>query len=133
MPLDDIIYRTGVKRKALAVQPTICRFCNRPFLDKYFEETTHRVICPFCGKLNAKVTFNDILSVIIMGLKHDIGTGGQYGYHLTSYKKIVNILKKYYKDDWENRLQEILNDLEITERMFKLWLKNRKAVPLRSL
>ena len=128
MPLRDIIHHTGIKRKALAVVQTRCRLCLKDFPDKYYYETVHRVICPFCSKLNAIVDFDNILQVLIMGLRYDMGTMGRYGFYLDSRKKIMNILRKFYGEDADAKMLELLTNLKMTQEEFERWFKTRKAM-----
>ena len=132
MSLHDIIHHTGVKRKALAVMQTRCRYCLKDFPDKYYYETTHRVICPWCGKLNAVVDFDNILQVMVMGLRYDMGTMGRYGFYLDSKKKIMKILRKSYGDGADAKMLELLTNLKMTQEEFERWMKLRKTIRQRN-
>ena len=112
MPLNPIIYKSPIKRKALAAIRTICRYCNKMFLDKYYGELEHKVLCPHCGMVNAKVQFNDLEEILVMGVTHDIGIlCGDGGAHL-DLREIKKIFQKMYgKEEGEKKLNERLEEI----------------------
>lgn len=93
MPLDDILFKTPVKRKAISVVNTKCRFCGNLFKDKYYKgERKHKVRCTRCNLVNAEVDIDDYMKVLYQGLRYDMGTYGDLGgfsVSMSSFKKLV--------------------------------------------
>jgi len=108
---------------------TQCNGCYRKFLDKYYLEDVHKVICPWCGKINATVDIDDKMQVILMGLRYDIGTQGAFGgTHMRSWKDIKKIFKKVYGDQAKAKINELLNNLQLTQEQFQTWFKMKKEM-----
>lgn len=96
MKLDDI-GKARIKRKAIFVMLTICNNpkCGKKFLDKWYGEDPHRVICPHCLSMNALVPAGDIENLRKFALEKDIRLGGVLSSHekksdfLSEFKKIL--------------------------------------------
>lgn len=107
--VDDIIFQSGIKRKALCVIRTRCRYCKKPWLDKYYDKPVHRVICPHCNMINAKIQFDDMIDLLLMGAKYDIGRNGIHGgmhMPINEIKKLV--IKKYGTEEGERIFANLL-------------------------
>lgn len=111
----------GVRRQALAVMPTKCRFCLKIWNDKYYEdEPVHKVICPHCGKKNAEVDFDEAMRTVAMwGLRHDIGTGGEFGFHFNMAEIKKFFIKIYGEEVAERKMFELLYNISMQEKRKK--------------
>lgn len=111
----------SIRRKALAVLPTKCRYCFRVFNDKYYkDETTHKVICPHCGKKNAEISFDEAMRTVAMwGLRHDVGTAGEFGFHF-SYAEIKKFFVEIYGEQLaEKKMNELLYSISVQKQRKK--------------
>lgn len=117
MPLDRILSETGIKRKAIIAAPTICRFCNTRFLDKWYKgESTHKVRCERCGLINAEVSTDDWMKQYWQGLRHSIGTYGDLGFHIEGigFKKAI---KRAYDFKTDEEVDAKLREFEFGIKM----------------
>lgn len=125
MPLDDIIFSTPIKRKAISVVNTKCRFCGTLFQDKYYKgEGKHKVRCTRCNLINAEVDIDDYMKVLYQGLRYDMGTYGDLGGFSISMSSFKKMVKKAF---------DLKTDLEVQQKLdqwaygFKL-KKKQKAL-----
>ena len=120
MPLDKILTDFGVKRKAICITPTRCRFCKREFLDKWYKgEQVHKVRCEHCGLINAKINIDDYMKVQYQGLRYDIGTAGGLGSipRDVHFKKLV---KEAYGFSTDEEVEAKLKEYEYALKYKKL-------------
>jgi hypothetical protein len=111
---DDILWSNpvGIKRKAIIAAPTICRFCRRHFLDKWYKgERIHKVRCEHCHLVNAEVDIDDWMRSYYQGLRHSIGTLGTLGFHIEG-NKFKEAVRKAYDFKTEEELQQKLKEFE---------------------
>lgn len=127
MPLDDIIYSSPIKRKSIKATPTICRFCNRKFLDKYYKgEKVHKVRCPHCSMINAEIDVEDYVQKIWeQAFRHDIGTYGALGgIHRTG--KFRDMIRDAFNLQTEEEVDLKLKQFEYNVKMEQYKIKIEK-------
>ena len=119
MPLDDIIFQSPLKRKALKATPTICRFCETKFIDKYYKgETKHTVRCTRCNRVNAELDASEYTQKIWeQGFRHDIGTYGSLGGIHRTKGKFRDMIKDAFKLQTEEEVDKKLKEFEYNVRM----------------
>ena len=117
LPLDDIIFQMPLKRKALKATPTICRFCNRKFIDKYYEkEIYHKVRCTHCNRVNAELDVDTyVKNITEQAIRHDLGVYGTLGIHQTG--KFRDMVKDAYHLNTEKEVDQKLKEFEYGVRM----------------
>lgn len=112
MPLDRILSETGIKRKAIWVAPTRCRFCSRTFLDKIFKgERLHKIRCEHCGLVNAEMDIDDILKTEYQGLRYDMGTYGGLG-NFPKGAHFKRLVKEAFGFTTDEQVEEKLREFE---------------------
>lgn len=130
MPLDRILSDTGIKRKAIAVVKTKCRFCDRIFMDKYFKgERIHKVRCDYCGLINAEVDIDDYMKTLYQGFRYDMGTYGSLGYlpKGTHFKKMVKEAFGFKTDEEvEMKLKEYETGVKMMNRQRRIEEERKK-------
>lgn len=123
MPLDKILSDTLIKRKAIIAAPTICRFCNTKFLDKWYKgDRIHKVICERCGLVNAEVDMDDWLKMYYQGIRHSIGTYGDLGFHVEGigFKKVIKAAYDFKTDaEVDQKLAEFEFGVKLKQRIAK--------------
>ena len=132
MPLDDIIFQSPIKRKAIKATPTICRFCNTKFIDKYYKgELTHKVRCPRCNRINAELSIEDYDTLQEQAFRHDVGTHFVLGgMHRTgTFRKMV---KEAFALETDEEIEQKLKEIEYNVRMeeYKKKLEEEKMKKL---
>ena len=137
MPLDDIIFQSPLKRKALKATPTICRFCQTKFIDKYYEgETRHKVRCPRCNRINAELDASEYAQKIWeQGFRHDIGTFGSLGGIHRTKGKFRDMIKDAFKLETEEQVDKKLKEFEYNVRMeqYRLQLEEERKKRLATI
>ena len=135
MPLDDILWKTGIKRKAIIAAPTICRFCNRNFLDKWYKgELVHKVRCPHCNLINAKVDIDDWMKSYWQGLRHSIGTYGELGFHIegSKFKKAVRDAYGFQTDEEvEAKLREFEYGIKMKQKAKTIQKERERRITIK--
>ena len=110
-----------IKRKAIVVQNTKCRACDKVWLDKIYDEPVHRVICPYCGMLQATIEIDDCLEEICMqGIRYDIGQQGAFGSHFDKRGMIKMLKKKYGEEGARTKFWEMYNAAQAIARENKI-------------
>ena len=124
----DNIFKS-IKRKAIIAAPTMCRYCRRKFLDKWYkDEGKHKVICEHCGKINAEVDVDDWMKLYWQGIRHSIGTYGAVGFHVESgkFKKAVKEAYGFETDEEvKEKLRQFEYGVEMKKRHTKVTLKRK--------
>lgn len=117
MPLDDIVFQMPLKRKALKATPTICRFCKRAFVDKYYEkEIYHKVRCTHCNRVNAEIDVDTyVKNITEQAIRHDLGVYGGLGIHQTG--KFRDMVKDAYKFTTKEEVDQKLKEFEYNVKM----------------
>lgn len=96
----DVIKKSRIRRKCLAVQRTQCHFCFFIWTDKMYKYP-HKVICPKCGRTNATLEADDYEDYLkTWGLRRDLIAGGAYGFHAKK-KEILKFIEKERKEQEE--------------------------------
>lgn len=131
-PLDNILSEFGIKRKAISVVRTECRFCRRVFLDKWFKgELKHKVRCEHCGLINAEVDIDEYMKVVYQGFRHDMGTYGQLG-NLPRGLKFRKMVKAAYDfqtdEEVEQKIKEYAFGVKIEQKR-KEFVEKMKRKP----
>lgn len=130
MPIDDIVFNSPIKRKAISVMNTQCRFCHHTWADKWYKgESVHKVICPKCKQLNAAVDIDDWHEIMLKGIRHDIGTAGGMGGFSVGLSKLKKYVMKAYnctEEEAEQKLKELAYSIRIKEKQKKVEEERKK-------
>lgn len=133
MPLDDIIFSSPIKRKAISVVNTKCRFCGALFQDKYYKgEGKHKVRCTRCHLVNAEVEIDDYLKVLYQGLRYDMGTYGDLGGFSVSMGSFKKLIKKAFDLKTDEEVQLKLDRWAYGFRLKKEMEKKRRDLKIKT-